>query len=147
MATRDSSKKPFVEDRDSNVSIGIDLPFRKGLGEDGWFATTKDTISAVKNNIKMLLNTDKGERIMQPNLGSGLNRFLFEQFTDDVRIAMEDEIVTMFRKWLPFVEIRDIRIKVDAGGEATGKNRLNVYIDFNITKNPNTLESVSIEIK
>ena len=32
MAIKDLSKKPFIEDRDDNVFIGIDLPFRKSDG-------------------------------------------------------------------------------------------------------------------
>ena len=69
MAIKDLSKKPFVEDRDNNVFIGIDLPFRKSDGVEGWFASTKTTIEAVKNNIKNLLSTHKGERYLQPNIG------------------------------------------------------------------------------
>ena len=83
---------------------------------------------------------------MQPNLGSGLRRFLFEQYTDEVRLSIEDEIVSMFRKWLPFVDIRDIRIAMSDGDNLTGKNTLKLSIDFNITKDPNTLESVDIKI-
>ena len=68
MAIKDLSKKPFIEDRDDNVFIGIDLPFRKSDGSEGWFASTKTTINAVKNNISNLLNTHKGERYLQPNI-------------------------------------------------------------------------------
>ena len=51
MAIKDLSKKQYVEDRDETVFIGIDLPFRKGSGTEGWFASTTTTIDAVKNNI------------------------------------------------------------------------------------------------
>ena len=73
MAIKDTSKKPFVEDRDSNIFIGIDLPFRKSDGSEGWFASTSTTIDAVKNNIRNLLMTHSGERLMQPNLGLNLS--------------------------------------------------------------------------
>ena len=69
MAFRDTTKKPYVFDRDTDVFIGIDYPFHKSSGPDGWFKSTSTTIEAVKNNIKMLLSTDKGERLLQPNLG------------------------------------------------------------------------------
>ena len=29
MAIRDKSRKPFIEDNDTNVKIGIDLPFEE----------------------------------------------------------------------------------------------------------------------
>ena len=43
-----------------------------GDGADGWFASTKTTVEAVKHNIKNLLLTQKGERYFQPNLGINL---------------------------------------------------------------------------
>ena len=75
MAVRDTTKKPFIDDRDEKVFIGIDLPFRKSEGMDGWFASTTDTISAVKNNIRNLLQTHRGERLMQPFIGMNLRTY------------------------------------------------------------------------
>ena len=62
MAILDKSKKPYIVDRDENVFIGIDLPFRKSDGVEGLFASTSTTIEAAKVNLKCLLNTKKGER-------------------------------------------------------------------------------------
>ena len=50
----------FVNDFNPNVSVGIDLPFRMGDTNDGYFATTKTTIESIKNNIRLLLNTHQG---------------------------------------------------------------------------------------
>ena len=64
----------FVEDRDPNQYVGIQLPFYKSDGPEGYFASTSTTIEAVKNNIKNLLQTEKGERYLQPDLGVTLRR-------------------------------------------------------------------------
>ena len=74
----------FNEDRDENIFIGLDLPIRKSEGVDGYFASTSTTVSAVKNNIRNLLLTNKGERYLQPDIGLNLRKFLFEQITDDI---------------------------------------------------------------
>ena len=55
MAIQDTTKKPYIIDRDSNIQVGMDLPFRRGDNNDGWFATTKTTMEAVKTNIINLL--------------------------------------------------------------------------------------------
>ena len=68
MAIKDTSRKPFIEDNDTRIKIGIDLPIRRGDEKDGWFASTDTTIEAVKNNIRNLLQTEEGERFFQPNL-------------------------------------------------------------------------------
>ena len=145
MAIIDTTKKPYIADRDENVFVGIDYPFHKSFGSDGWFASTSTTIKAVKNNIKMLLSTTKGERLMQPDLGLNLRKFLFEQYTDETRVTIENEIVDTFEFWLPFVEIRDLIISMDKT-DSVGKNVMSIFIQFNITKDPNTLESVQVNI-
>ncbi len=145
MAIIDTTKKPYIQDRDELVFVGIDYPFHRSLGVEGWFKSTETTIEAVKNNIKMLLMTNKGERLMQPNLGLNLRKYIFEQFTDELRITIENEIVDTFNFWLPFVQVRDLILKMEET-DAIGKNRLNISVLFNITKDPNTLESVDVTI-
>ena len=145
MAILDTSKKPFIEDRDERIFIGIDLPFRKSDGIEGYFASTTTTIDAVKNNIRNLLQTHKGERLMQPSIGMGLRRFLFEQFTDESRIEIENEITDTFKFWLPFVEIKRLIVDMDEDDDV-GRNKLKIDITFNINKDPNTLASVRIDI-
>ena len=36
MAIRDTSRKPFIQDNDTRVKVGIDLPIRRGDGLDGF---------------------------------------------------------------------------------------------------------------
>jgi hypothetical protein len=145
VAVLDTSKKPFIQDRDDNIFIGIDLPFHKSEGSEGYFASTSTTIDAVKNNVRLLLSTEKGERMFQPNLGVGLRRFLFEQITNETTIAIQDEIIESFNFWLPFVKIKDIQVKFS---EADGiePNQISINVIFNLSKDPNTLESVQVQI-
>jgi len=147
MAIRDTTKKPYIQDRDELVFVGIDYPFHKSTGVEGWFKSTETTIKAVKNNIKLLLLTTRGERLMQPTLGLNLRRFLFEQFTDESRITIENEIVDTFKKFLPFVEIKNLVIGIQETGTGdVEKNKLNISVLFNIIKDPNTIESVDVTI-
>ena len=146
MAIKDLSKKQYVEDRDETVFIGIDLPFRKGSGTEGWFASTTTTIDAVKNNIRNLLYTNKGERYLQPNIGLNLRNVLFEQFTEELRLQVENDILDTFEYWLPFVQVRDLKVGMTPNPNDATKNRLDITVLFNITQNPNSLESVQVTI-
>ena len=78
---------------------------------------------------------------MQPNIGMGLRRFVFEQFTDESRITIENEIVDTFKFWLPFVEIKKLTVAMDEDYDV-GRNKLKIDVIFNINKDPNTLSSV-----
>ena len=145
MAILDTSKKPFIQDRDNNVFIGINLPFKKSEGSEGYFLSTTTTIEAVKNNVRLLLSTDKGERIFQPNLGIGLRRFLFEPITGETTLAIQNEIIDTFNFWLPFITIKDIQVETTSA-DGTNPNQISINVIFNLDKDPNTLESVQVQI-
>ena len=131
MAIKDLSKKQFVEDRNENIFIGIDLPFRKGENSEGWFASTTTTIDAVKNNIRNLLRTHKGERLLQPNIGLNLRKFLFEQFTDELRLQIENDILDTIDFWLPFIQVKNLEINMLSADDGIGKNTLIINVLFN----------------
>jgi len=97
LAIKDTTRKPYIEDNDENIFIGIDLPFRKSNGIEGYFASTSTTIEAVKNNIRNLVNTHQGERLMQPGLGMNLRKYLFDQFTDEVLFSIQNDIVDRYK--------------------------------------------------
>ncbi len=145
MAIKDTSRKPFIQDNDTNVSVGIDLPIRRDDKKDGFFATTSTTIEAVKNNIRNLLFTDEGERLFQPNLGLNLRRLLFEHITDENLFDVQNSILDKMEFWLPFVEVRDIQVSTNIDDTSIGVNEIRVKILFNIKQDPNTLDSVILE--
>ena len=145
MAIKDTSRKPFIQDNDTKVKVGIDLPIRRGDDLDGFFATTSTTIEAVKNNIRNLLQTEEGERFFQPNLGLGLKRLLFEHITDENLFSVQNAILDKFEFWLPFVEIRNIEVLNRDNTTDIGVNEIRIKILFNIKQDPNTLDSVTID--
>jgi|TARA_A100001515_G_scaffold69366_1_gene55137 phage baseplate assembly protein W len=139
MAILDRRKDRFVDDQDQRVSVGIEFPFGRVGGGDGYFKSTKTTIESIKNNIKLLLQTHQGERVFQPNLGMNLRRLMFEQMTEEITIQIENNIVDVFQRWLPFVQIRDIGINQD-----DSLNQVNINLVFSIQRAPNSLESVQV---
>ena len=145
MAIKDTSRKPYIQDNDTNVKIGVDLPIRRNDELGGFFATTSTTIEAVKNNIRNLLQTNEGERFFQPNLGLNLKTLLFEHITNENIIGVQDAILDKFQFWLPFVEVRDIQVLSKDNTTDIGANEIRVKILFNIKQDPNTLESVVLD--
>ena len=133
MAITDNRKNQFIEDKDSRISVGIKLPF-SNASKDGYFDSSKTTIEAVKNNVKMLLNTERGERLFQPNLGISVKEFLFQPLDEEIKIQIENSIVEALELWMPFVELLDIQM-VESG------NQLNIQLKFNISKSPNYLSN------
>ena len=145
MAIKDTSRKPYIEDNNTDIRIGIDLPIRRGSDKDGFFATTSTTIEAVKNNIRNLLQTNEGERFFQPNLGLNLRTLLFEHITNENLIGVQDAILDKIEFWLPFVEVRDIQVLSRDDTTDIGANEIRVKILFNIKQDPNTLDSITLD--
>ena len=129
----------FINDKDTRVSVGIDFPLGLVPGGDGYFATTKTTIESVKTNIKLLLQTNQGDRLFQPTLGMNLKQLMFEQITEETTIQIENNIVDVFELWLPFVQLQNINID-----RRDDVNQININIEFNISRAPNSLDSVQV---
>ena len=146
MAIKDTNRKPFIEDNDTNVYIGVDLPIRKSEGKEGFFESTTTTIEAVKNNIRNLIQTEQGERLFQPLLGLNLRRYLFNQMTEENIFSLQNDILDSFNFWLPFVEVRNIIVKTNENDSNIGLNTILLEIIFNIKQDPTTLTSVQVNI-
>ena len=110
----------------NNFAVGITLPIQRG--NDGYFAQSFRTFDQVRSNLKNLLLTKKGERILQPDFGSGLHDLLFNPATEKFEEDLENTINDAVAKWLPYVIVEDINI--DISKEQTDNNRAKVSLKF-----------------
>ncbi len=143
MAILDTRVNQRIEDKDTRVSVGLELPLGRQPDGDGYFATTKTTMDSVKTDIKTLLMTQRGERLMQPSLGMNIRRFLFEQITENTVIEIENDIVETFNRWLPFVVLNDIEVDL----KDQDMNKIKINIQFNIANTPSELQSVGVVLE
>jgi uncharacterized protein len=114
----------------NDYAIGLSLPLQFG---NNTFTQTFQTSEQVKSNIKNLLLTKKGERILQPEFGSGLQELLFEPSTTDFEGRIEDTINESIEQWLPYVTVEEIDI--EATDELRDNNKINVSLKFRIGNN------------
>ena len=63
---------------------------------------------AVKESIRNLLLTDRGERLMQPNLGGNLKAMLFENITPAVIKLIEDQARETIELYEPRAQLIDV---------------------------------------
>jgi phage baseplate assembly protein W len=143
------NKKPFLNDRDDDVFIGLRLPL---VLDNGQNASTKTTLDAVKYNLINLISTELGERVMQPELGIRLKQFLFQPFSEEVVLGVKTAITDTLAYWMPFVQVNNILVKMSdkvQGGEAQGgefRSTMEVSVDFSLKKDPKSSESVQITV-
>tara|TARA_B100000287_G_C20027629_1_gene541181 strand:+ start:9 stop:443 length:435 start_codon:yes stop_codon:yes gene_type:complete len=125
-------------DLNPDISIGLKLPFKRG--RSGLFQQSQTTLEQVGSNIKNLLLTSKGERIMQPEFGSRLRDLLFEQYTEELPKRVKEEIVNAVSTWLPFITIDSVEVIQDE----TDLNQIRVDLHFALNYEPNRFESITL---
>lgn len=84
----------------------------------------------IKQNLKMILLTHPGERIMVPDFGVGLPKYIFELETDeDVYEELMDKIREQISIYLPVIKVNDLRMN-SYPDEAYIGVKLDYTIDF-----------------
>lgn len=99
-------------------AIGLAYPIARGT--DGYFAVNRDSVSQVRANIINVLSTARGERPMRPAFGTRLHDILYAGLSGDVESRIEEEVRAALGRWLPYVSIREVAVRVDGGGARIG---------------------------
>ena len=91
------------------VKYGIDFPFRQSPVGD--FLNMSDTPEReIRSNLIHLLLTRKGTRYYLPDFGTRLYEYIFEPNDSVTFAAIEDEIRTAVKKFIPNLEIKSFTI-------------------------------------
>ena len=132
--------RPIADNKDT--ALGILLPLNKGAvgksassnyasgssGGNGVFESSYTTFEAAVSNLKNLILTEKGERYMQPNLGTNIRSILFENNTSTIREILKSEIENDISFWLPYISLQAVDVSPSADQQS-----LTVRLLFEIT--------------
>tara|TARA_R110001583_G_scaffold7012_1_gene35084 strand:+ start:160 stop:567 length:408 start_codon:yes stop_codon:yes gene_type:complete len=78
------------------------------LDEVDGIKLVKNFPDLVEQNLKNLILTMPGERVMDPLFGVGISKFLFEQNVATTYVEIRAKINQQVNKYMPFVRIDDI---------------------------------------
>ena len=96
--------------------------------------------NAVKESIRNLILTDRGERLMQPNIGCDIRGSLFENITQSTMLILEQNIKSTIRTYEPRCNLRSVEVLAN-----TETNELKVKIVFSVI-NTTTTSSLTIDL-
>ena len=88
------------------ASLGVKLPLRIS-SKDG-FMMTKNIKSMFRQNLKMLILTSPGERVMEPSFGVGLRNVLFENFDAALMDRVNSRIREQVKIYMPSISVVEI---------------------------------------
>ena len=109
--------------------FSVKLPLTYDKSEDGPYALNKSLIETAKQNLKMLVLTNPGERIMNSDFGVGLSRLLFQPDTQELREQIEERISSQIRKYLNYINVQEINISPVGSNE---ENTIFINIKYSI---------------
>jgi len=129
MAYRAPSINPI--DVGQQVAIGVPIPFNSPQV----FTQTYTTSEQVKSNLINFILTAKGERPLNPEFGTTIRQYLFENINNNTLRNLEDSLREELTLNFPSVTITNIKFNPQYD-----TNAINIVINYYILGgNPNTL--------
>jgi phage baseplate assembly protein W len=119
------------------TDLHLDLQLLKNIGLGKNSTPAKDIrvdndIEAIKNSIRNILTTKKGEKILAPEFGSSLEQYLFEPVSDVYGRLIAQEILNDIENFEPRIRVE--KIKVVPEPDENQYQILLVYSFLDITK-------------
>ena len=97
------------------MAEGLSIALPLSLDEkDGPYKSNMTLDEVAQQNIKMIVLTNPGERVMEPDFGVGIRNYLFEQETPFLVSDIQTRIGNQVEKYAPFMKI-NINIDSDNG--------------------------------
>jgi len=73
----------------------------------------------IRQAVRIILETSRGERVMRPDFGAGLNDFLFEPINTTTMALIRHRVETVLITWEPRIRVESI--EVTANQSALGR--------------------------
>jgi phage baseplate assembly protein W len=143
-------RKHYTGSLDNNIlnqkelreqGISIEYPFGKSNKP---FSYTYNTLETAKSKIKMLFDSKKGERLMNPEVGMALDKYQFEPINEATKLAIKKEISDNIKKYVPEVFI--IKMNIDINDNNKDRNIISVSIQFSLKNEVNISDNINLEI-
>ena len=99
--------------------------------DNGGFEMIASLKMMKKQNLKMLLLTNPGERVFDPNFGVGIRQYLFEMVgQDDVYAEIDSKIKQQVALYMPYLKITRVQFNKDLSNE----NKINIKLVYSVPR-------------
>ena len=115
-----------------DIPIGIVTPVRAGTGTDGIFRMHRSIAAQIHDNFRNLLLTNRGDRVIQTDIGADLQRLAMEltsvdNFDNDAMLRIKRTA----SKYMPFIVLDSFESKI-INDEEDSVGRINIMIKYNV---------------
>ena len=67
----------------------------------------------IRQSILIILGTNRGERVMRPDFGAGLNTFVFEPVNETTKELIRTRVEESLIDWEPRIDVLQVRVTPD----------------------------------
>jgi phage baseplate assembly protein W len=106
------------------MGLGVSLPIT--LNSKDGFTVLYGIRETLRQNFIMLLMTNPGERVMEPEFGVGIKTFLFTNKTENYRASIIAKVNQQVKKYIPAIVVNSI----DFAELAQDRNSLSMRIEY-----------------
>ena len=99
---------------------------------DGPYRLNKTINELARQNLKMIILTNPGERVMDPLFGVGLQRYLFENQSRTLTSSILGRISAQVEKYLPYISLENVSATV----VGSSQTQLWVQVEYNVSGDP-----------
>lgn len=92
----------------------------------------------IKEAIRIILSTSKGERVMRPDFGCGIHDFVFSSINTTTLGLIQSSVREALILWEPRIEILGVQALTDS----LGLGRLTIHIDYKVRTTNNRFNLV-----
>lgn len=114
---------------------GISFPFRlNGQGGLQMSSTTIVDTAHIEESIQQILRTPKKSRIMEPEFGSQISTYLFDQNDTTTQRLIAYEIVEALTEWEPRIKVGYDDVKLTSVGGSIFAELTYTVVSYSLTK-------------
>ena len=140
----DSKIKSTIISKESvDTVLGVKYPlFDEKNPTKGIFHQTNG-FTLLRSEASQLIRTERGERVMLPNYGLSLKKYLFEPLSEDLAESISEEIYYSFATYLPKAKVKDVKIEEGDSVHGLGLPGLKIKV---LISPANSLETGTVEV-
>jgi len=141
------------EESISTRTIGINLKFPLRSYRRGFFEMNTTTLAAIREDIKILLLTKKGERLINTDIGTNIPILAGQLFEPHDRDVLEEQIGAEVRgalaAWMPYIKLRGLNVYSDVDappGYNVQRNQALVLMNYSLENANGMSDSLALSL-
>lgn len=125
--------------------LGIVTPVREGSGTDGIFKMHRDPATWIKDNLRNLLMTNRGDRVIAADFGANLLPLTQENMAqEDFDSEAVARISNTVARYMPFIDLQEFTSREVKDETGEGLGRLDIIVTYNVRNTNITNQAIQV---